>query len=279
MTRATYGTARAGGRRVCATSRPPPSVWTAGSCLVGARGGSVPAVLAAAARIVAAGAPHDEAYAAAGALSSDGADVVLRARNAPTDRAAASRRGSSASLLSPALNPALIEKLTAAGVTALAMDAVPHLASPLDVLSSMANIGGYRAVIEAAHEFGSPFRQVTAAGEVPPAKVLVVGAGVARAWPRSGPRRADWGRSCAPSTPAPRWASRSSRWGPSSCGSTSWTRARQRPATPRRWARTSTARPPTTTPRRPRTSTSSSRPPSSPASPRAAARRRDGRLE
>jgi NAD(P) transhydrogenase subunit alpha len=62
------------------------------------------------------------------------------------------------------------------------MDAVPRIsrAQSLDVLSSMANIGGYRAVIEAAHEFGSLFTgQVTAAGKVPPAKVLVVGAGVA----------------------------------------------------------------------------------------------------
>ena len=62
------------------------------------------------------------------------------------------------------------------------MDAVPRIsrAQSLDVLSSMANIGGYRAVVEAAHEFGSFFTgQVTAAGKVPPAKVLVVGAGVA----------------------------------------------------------------------------------------------------
>src|SRR5690606_5900484 len=62
------------------------------------------------------------------------------------------------------------------------MDAVPRIsrAQSLDVLSSMANIGGYRAVLEAAHEFGSFFTgQVTAAGKVPPAKVLVIGAGVA----------------------------------------------------------------------------------------------------
>ena len=87
-----------------------------------------------------------------------------------------------ASLISPALDPALVERLTAQGVTALAVDAVPRIsrAQSLDVLSSMANIGGYRAVVEAAHEFGSLFTgQVTAAGKVPPAKVLVVGAGVA----------------------------------------------------------------------------------------------------
>jgi H+-translocating NAD(P) transhydrogenase subunit alpha len=130
----------------------------------------------------------DEAYAAAGALVVDGAeawasDVVLKI-NAPTDAEIGRlRRGAVlASLVSPALNPDLVEKLTAAGVTALAMDAVPRIsrAQSLDVLSSMANIGGYRAVIEAAHEFGSLFTgQVTAAGKVPPAKVLVVGAGVA----------------------------------------------------------------------------------------------------
>ena len=67
-------------------------------------------------------------------------------------------------------------------ITALSMDAVPRIsrAQSLDVLCSMANIAGYRAVIEAAHEFGRFFTgQVTAAGKVPPAKVLVVGAGVA----------------------------------------------------------------------------------------------------
>ncbi len=86
------------------------------------------------------------------------------------------------SLLAPAIDPELTQALAARGVTALAMDAVPRIsrAQALDVLSSMANIGGYRAVIEAANEFGSFFTgQVTAAGKVPPAKVLVVGAGVA----------------------------------------------------------------------------------------------------
>ncbi|SDP64062.1 NAD(P) transhydrogenase subunit alpha [Pedococcus dokdonensis] len=130
----------------------------------------------------------DEAYAAAGASVGEGAgawesDVVLKV-NAPTDAEIALLRPGAllASLVSPALNPDLVERLTAAGVTALAMDAVPRIsrAQSLDVLSSMANIGGYRAVIEAAHEFGSLFTgQVTAAGKVPPAKVLVVGAGVA----------------------------------------------------------------------------------------------------
>ena len=84
--------------------------------------------------------------------------------------------------LSPALRPDLVQALAVRGITALAMDAVPRIsrAQSMDVLSSMANIAGYRAVVEAAHEFGRFFTgQVTAAGKVPPAKVLVAGAGVA----------------------------------------------------------------------------------------------------
>ena len=82
----------------------------------------------------------------------------------------------------PAQNPELLETLKAKGVTAIAMDMVPRIsrAQKMDALSSMANIGGYRAVIEAANNFGRFFTgQVTAAGKVPPAKILVVGAGVA----------------------------------------------------------------------------------------------------
>ncbi len=130
----------------------------------------------------------DHAYEEAGAsiASTDevwGSDFVVKI-NAPSDSEIA-RMGPGAmlaSLLSPALAPELLEKLSARGVTALAMDAVPRIsrAQSLDVLSSMANVAGYRAVIEAAHEFGSLFTgQITAAGKVPPAKVLVVGAGVA----------------------------------------------------------------------------------------------------
>jgi NAD(P) transhydrogenase subunit alpha len=84
--------------------------------------------------------------------------------------------------LSPALRPDLVESLATRGITAIALDAVPRIsrAQSMDVLSSMANIAGYRAVVEAAHEFGRFFTgQVTAAGKVPPAKVLVAGAGVA----------------------------------------------------------------------------------------------------
>ena len=130
---------------------------------------------------------EDSAYVRAGADVIDDAvwnsDVLLKV-NAPSEEEIARLRPGQVvvSLLAPALNPALVERLAAQGVTALAMDAVPRIsrAQSLDVLSSMANIGGYRAVVEAAHEFGSFFTgQVTAAGKVPPAKVLVVGAGVA----------------------------------------------------------------------------------------------------
>ena len=111
------------------------------------------------------------------------ADVVLKV-NAPDDAeiAALTDDATLVSLISPALNPELVEKLSARPITVLAMDAVPRIsrAQSLDVLSSMANIAGYRAVVEAAHAFGRFFTgQVTAAGKVPPAKVLVVGAGVA----------------------------------------------------------------------------------------------------
>jgi len=130
----------------------------------------------------------DDAYAAAGASIGDldevwAADVVFKV-NAP-DAAEIERLHEGVtlvSLLAPGLNPELVETLAAKPITALAMDAVPRIsrAQSLDVLSSMANIAGYRAVIEAAHVFGRFFTgQVTAAGKVPPAKVLVAGAGVA----------------------------------------------------------------------------------------------------
>ena len=86
------------------------------------------------------------------------------------------------SLIGPGQNPDLLNALAQRGVTTLAMDAVPRIsrAQKLDTLSSMANVAGYRAVVEAATHFGRFFTgQVTAAGKVPPAKVLVIGAGVA----------------------------------------------------------------------------------------------------
>jgi NAD(P) transhydrogenase subunit alpha len=85
-------------------------------------------------------------------------------------------------MIGPAYNPELVDTLTQRAITVLAMDTVPRIsrAQSMDVLSSMANIAGYRAVVEAAHVFGRFFTgQVTAAGKVPPAKVLVAGAGVA----------------------------------------------------------------------------------------------------
>lgn len=131
---------------------------------------------------------RDEDYEAAGALvvgadEAWGSEVVLRI-NPPTEEEI-SRLADGATLigmLAPGLRPELVEALSARPITALALDAVPRIsrAQSMDVLSSMANIAGYRAVIEAAHEFGRFFTgQVTAAGKVPPAKVLVAGAGVA----------------------------------------------------------------------------------------------------
>ncbi|MBT9312112.1 Re/Si-specific NAD(P)(+) transhydrogenase subunit alpha [Leptothoe kymatousa] len=86
------------------------------------------------------------------------------------------------SFLWPAQNTDLVTQLADKQVTALAMDSVPRIsrAQKMDALSSMANVAGYRAVIEAANNFGRFFTgQITAAGKVPPAKVLVIGAGVA----------------------------------------------------------------------------------------------------
>ena len=127
----------------------------------------------------------DDAYAEAGATIGDplAADIVFGV-NAPSSQQLDGLRAGATvvSILSPGLKPELVEDLGRRPITALAMDAVPRIsrAQSLDVLSSMANIAGYRAVVEAAHVFGRFFTgQVTAAGKVPPAKVLVVGAGVA----------------------------------------------------------------------------------------------------
>ncbi|MFF3948070.1 Re/Si-specific NAD(P)(+) transhydrogenase subunit alpha [Streptomyces sp. NPDC001902] len=127
----------------------------------------------------------DEAYAEAGARIGDAwqADVVLKV-NAPSHEEIGKLRDGATliGLIAPAHSPDLVEELAARPITVLALDAVPRIsrAQSMDVLSSMANIAGYRAVIEAAHVFGRFFTgQVTAAGKVPPAKVLVAGAGVA----------------------------------------------------------------------------------------------------
>ena len=111
------------------------------------------------------------------------ADVVAKVRPPEPPEIEMSRAGQIVvSFLYPGQNAELLEALKAKGVTALAMDMVPRIsrAQKMDALSSMANIAGYRAVIEAGNNFGRFFTgQVTAAGKVPPAKVLVVGAGVA----------------------------------------------------------------------------------------------------
>jgi NAD(P) transhydrogenase subunit alpha len=130
----------------------------------------------------------DAAYVAAGARLGGrdeawSGDVVVKVNGPSTAEIGLLREGAVLiALIGPALNPDLVEALAARPITVLAMDAVPRIsrAQSLDVLSSMANIGGYRAVVEAAHTFGRFFTgQITAAGKVPPAKVLVVGAGVA----------------------------------------------------------------------------------------------------
>lgn len=110
-------------------------------------------------------------------------DIILKV-NAPSDKEIEFiKEGATlVSFIWPAQNTELMEKLSAKKINVLAMDSVPRIsrAQSLDALSSMANIAGYRAVVEAAHEFGRFFTgQITAAGKVPPAKILVAGAGVA----------------------------------------------------------------------------------------------------
>jgi NAD(P) transhydrogenase subunit alpha len=112
-----------------------------------------------------------------------GSDLVL-AVNPPTDQEIALLHSGAVlvTFLAPRQGTELTEKLAAAGVTGMSMDMVPRIsrAQSMDALSSMANISGYRAVVEAAFAYGRTFGgQVTAAGKVPPAKVFVIGTGVA----------------------------------------------------------------------------------------------------
>ena len=111
------------------------------------------------------------------------ADVIAKVRGPSAEEVAAAPEGKTLiSFIWPAQNEELLAKLNEKKLTVLAMDMVPRIsrAQKMDALSSMANIAGYRAVIEAGNNFGRFFTgQVTAAGKVPPAKVLVVGAGVA----------------------------------------------------------------------------------------------------
>jgi NAD(P) transhydrogenase subunit alpha len=132
----------------------------------------------------------DDAYRHAGAEVVGGAaalwaksDIVFKVRAPSAGEIGMMREGTTlVSFIWPAQNPELMQQLAARKATVLAMDSVPRIsrAQKLDALSSMANIAGYRAVIEAAHHFGRFFTgQITAAGKVPPAKVFVIGAGVA----------------------------------------------------------------------------------------------------
>ena len=127
----------------------------------------------------------DAAYVEAGASlgTATAADIVFGVNTPAPGQLDGLREGATlVCLVAPALHPDLLADLARRRITVLAMDAVPRIsrAQSLDVLSSMANIAGYRAVVEAANVFGRFFTgQITAAGKVPPAKVLVVGAGVA----------------------------------------------------------------------------------------------------
>ncbi len=132
----------------------------------------------------------DDAFSSVGATVYDGADklyassdIIFKVRAPDFDEVSKLRPGLTLiSFIWPAQNSELLKKLSEKKVTVLAMDCVPRIsrAQKMDALSSMANIGGYRAVIEAAHHFGRFFTgQITAAGKVPPAKVFVIGAGVA----------------------------------------------------------------------------------------------------
>lgn len=135
----------------------------------------------------------DQAYETAGATVVDRdavwsqSDIVLKVRSprvdGPVNEIEALRKGSTIfSFLYPAQNKPIVDALAARGVTSFAMDRIPRIsrAQVFDALSSMANIAGYKAVLEASNHFGRFLTgQVTAAGKIPPSKVLVIGAGVA----------------------------------------------------------------------------------------------------
>ncbi|WP_020405187.1 Re/Si-specific NAD(P)(+) transhydrogenase subunit alpha [Hahella ganghwensis] len=131
---------------------------------------------------------HDDAYEEAGAKIGEVSDVwqsdiILKVNEPNEQEVELIKPGATLiSFLWPAVNEELVKTLAAKKVTAMAMDSVPRIsrAQSMDALSSMASIVGYRAVVEASHHFGRFFSgQITAAGKVPPAKILVIGAGVA----------------------------------------------------------------------------------------------------
>lgn len=128
----------------------------------------------------------DEAYTAAGARVVDGVwdcEAIFKVRPPTLDEVAKLKDGAFVvSLMQPERNPGLVDALKAKRATALALERIPRVtrAQKMDVLSSQANLAGYRAVVEAAaHLQGFMGPQVTAAGSTPPAKVLIIGAGVA----------------------------------------------------------------------------------------------------
>jgi NAD(P) transhydrogenase len=130
----------------------------------------------------------DRAYEQAGATLVDRdaafqADIVLKVRGPALDEVKAMCKGATLiSFMYPAQNKDLADGLAAHGVTSFAMDMIPRIsrAQAFDALSSMANIAGYKGVLEASNHFGRFLTgQVTAAGKIPPSKVLVIGAGVA----------------------------------------------------------------------------------------------------
>ncbi|MBN1203398.1 MAG: Re/Si-specific NAD(P)(+) transhydrogenase subunit alpha [Myxococcaceae bacterium] len=132
----------------------------------------------------------DDAYVEAGATLADtadalwkAADVVVKVRPPTPDEASRARPGTTLiSLLQPERNPELPPVLQSMKLSAIALERIPRVtrAQKMDVLSSMANLAGYRAVIEAAQHYQGFFGpQITAAGATPPARVLIIGAGVA----------------------------------------------------------------------------------------------------
>jgi H+-translocating NAD(P) transhydrogenase subunit alpha len=130
----------------------------------------------------------DEAYEAAGASLGEAksvwdSDVVIKVRPPTRDEKASLKAGGTLiSLVQPERDDGLLERLAVRKATVIALERIPRItrAQKMDVLSSMANLAGYRAVIEAAQHYQGFFGpQVTAAGSMPPARVLVIGAGVA----------------------------------------------------------------------------------------------------
>ncbi len=132
----------------------------------------------------------DDAYQKAGAtiVSSPkdiwgSCEVIIKVRAPSSSEVDMMRPGTFlASLIAPAQNQELLKKLAATKISTLALDLIPRTtkAQKMDVLSSMGNLAGYRAVVEAAAAFSRPFTgQITAAGKMPPAKIMVIGAGVA----------------------------------------------------------------------------------------------------